>query len=345
MADDRFSARLTVPDALKAAEVAAWERLCQIDPAFASPFLSVHYARAVAATGRDVRICVLYTEGRPCAFLAFQVPDLAARLLSAAELVGGQMTDYFGLVAERGVCIAPARLMQLARLQHLTFSHLDQSQLEFGLSGEQARVGLRIRLDSTAASPLQALLADSPKYRKDSERRARQLAAEIGPIEFVLDVRAGRAALIEELVRHKRAQYQRTNAADALDAPWKLALLEQLAQTESDGCRGLLSSLSAGGQWVAIHFGIVANGVLQYWLPVYNPAMSKYAPGRLLIHHIIEASALAGIHTIDRGEGDTSSKRELANEEHLFYRGAWIRPSLSSSVMRGINSLKWRFGA
>ncbi len=345
MADDRYSARVTAPDALSASEVAAWEGLCARHAELASPFLSVHYARAVAAAGRHVRVCVIYADGQPCAFLPWQTPDLLARLLNAAEPVGGEMTDYFGLVAAPGLRIAPARLLQLAGLQHLVFTHLDQTQLGLGLSGEQPRTGLRIRLDRDAASPLQALLAERHKYRKDSERRARQLAAEIGPLAFTLDVREQRAQLIEELVRHKRAQYQRTQARDALDRPWKLALLEILSRTEADSCRGLLSTLSAGGQWVAIHFGIVGNGVLQYWLPVYNPALSKYAPGRLLIHHIIESSAAAALHTIDRGEGDTSSKRELANEEHQFYRGAWTRPSVSSGLMRGINSLKWRLGA
>jgi CelD/BcsL family acetyltransferase involved in cellulose biosynthesis len=103
--------------------------------------------------------------------------------------------------------------------------------------------------------------------------------------------------------------------------------------------------MSAGGRWVAIHFGLIGNGTLQYWLPVYNPEFSKYAPGRLLIHNIIEASSQHGFHTIDRGEGDTASKRELANEEHRFFRGVWHNQSVASSLMRGVHSLKWRFAA
>jgi CelD/BcsL family acetyltransferase involved in cellulose biosynthesis len=146
-------------------------------------------------------------------------------------------------------------------------------------------------------------------------------------------------------VSHKRGQYRRTQAPDALADGRKTRLLTELSGYRFDGCRGLLSTLSAGGTWVAMHFGIVGNGILQYWLPVYNPAFSKYAPGRLLIHEIIGAGHAAGIHTIDRGEGDTPSKRELANEEHAYLRGAWHNQSLSSALARAVHSIQWRLGA
>ena len=337
-----FSARTVAPQALHPHEVARWEELCRTVPALASPFLSVHYARAVAASGVDVRVCVISRDGAPRAFLAYQMAGRLGHWLHSAEPAGGAMTDYFGLVAEPGLVLEPALLLRLARLNYLAFSHLDETQRQLGLDGEQPRTGLRVRLDHGAGAPLDALLAERHKYRKDSERRMRQVSAEVGPLAFVFDAAADRAGLLDQLVEHKRAQYARTGAPDALAQPWKTRLLAELSGYRFDSCRALLSTLAAGDQWLAMHIGLVGNGVLQYWLPVYNPALSKYAPGRLLIHHIIAGSAAAGIHTIDRGEGDTASKRELANEEHQFLRGVWQNQSPSSLIAKGLNSIKWR---
>lgn len=344
MTERGLTARLATPHTLSAPELACWERLCSTVPELASPFLTLHYARAAAAAGLDVRVCIISRDGQPCGFLPFQLPDRLSRLLGSAEPVGAEMTDYVGLVAEPGLQLDPAQLLRLAGLNHFAFSHLDDTQLGYGLAGEQPRVGLRIRLNRDSAQPLDTLLADNHKYRKDTERRSRQLAKEIGPIAFVLDVEHDRQAVLHKLVSHKRDQYRRTQAPDALADEWKTRLLSELSGYCFGGCRGLLSTMSSGGTWVAMHFGILGNGVLQYWLPVYNPAFSKYAPGRLLIHEIIGAGRAVGIHTIDRGEGDTPSKRELANEEHAYLRGAWHNQTLASGLSRAVRSLKWRLG-
>jgi CelD/BcsL family acetyltransferase involved in cellulose biosynthesis len=345
MAERNLTARTVAPSALAPHEAARWETLCATVPALSSPFLGVHFARAVEASGRRVRVCVISEQGRPCAFLPYQLAGAAGVLLRSAEPVGGTMSDYFGLVAEPGFRLDPAALLRLARLNHLNFSHLDETQLGYGLEGEQPRTGLRVRLERDCPDPLAALLAPQRKYRNDSERRARQLEALLGPLQFVLDVEAGRGEVLERLVAHKRAQYARTGKSDALAEPWRPRLLAELSGYRHAGCRALLSTLGAGDQWLAMHFGLVGNGILQYWFPVYNPEFAKFAPGRLLIHRIISSAAAVGIHTIDRGEGDTPAKRDLANEEHRFLRGVWRNRSPASVLMSGMNSIKWRLGA
>lgn len=345
MRDATLSGRTCAPDALSAAELAAWAALNASVPALHSPFLSAAYAQAVQRAGMPVRVCVISRGGRPVGFLPYQMSGTLATLLGSAEPAGAEMTDYFGLVAEPDLRLAPQQLLRLAGLSYLNFTHLDAGQQAYGLTGEQPRVGLRVRLDPQAEAPLQALLADSHKYRNDSARRLRQLVKEVGEVRFVLDQESGRAALLEQLVEQKRAQYARTGAFDALAAPWRRHLLNELLQVRQPGCRSMLSSLYAGDQWVAFHYGLLGNNQLQYWLPVYNPAMSKYAPGRQLIHSVIEASRDAGIHVIDRGEGDTPSKRELANEEHAFLRGVWRRASVAGQAARALQSLKWRLAA
>ncbi|MBC7502251.1 MAG: GNAT family N-acetyltransferase [Herminiimonas sp.] len=337
-----FSARIATPATLSAVEISVWETLCATVPHLFSPFLSFHYAHAVAECGVDVRVCILSKNGEICGFLPYQFGSRIAVWSGVAEPVGAGMTDYFGLIGAADLRISSKQLLHHANIRYLGFSHLDEPQLGYGLRGEQPRTGLRIRLSPDAVCPLEAVLKLKQKYRKNSERCAKLLASEIGPTEFILDVQDQRKSGIDNLIRQKRAQYERTNVPDSLGHAWTRALLHKLSNSRSASCRGMLSTLTADGQWVASHFGIVGNGVLQYWFPVYNQEFAKYAPGRLLIHQVIESSREASIHLVDRGEGDTPSKRVLANEEHQFLRGVWHDDSFMSYASRGFHSVKWR---
>jgi CelD/BcsL family acetyltransferase involved in cellulose biosynthesis len=340
-----FSARITIPGELYSNEIEAWEKLCAAVPTLSSPFFSHHYARAVSESGIDVRVCVIYKEGVVCGFLPYQFRNRLSNLAKAAEPVGGEMTDQFGLIAEPDLRITSAQLLRLAQVNYLGFSHLDRFQLGYGLTGEQPRVGLRVRLAQDTEDPLKALLADRNRYLRDSERCSRRLLNEWGPVALEFDTWHDRKEVLNDLIKQKRLQYQRTNVPDALGSAWKTDLLHKLSDYRFSSCRGVLSTMSVGGQRIAAHFGIMGNGVFQYWLPVYNPDFAKYAPGRLLIHHIIESSCAERIHTIDQGEGDTASKRELANEEQQLFRGVWHNNSVASSVVRGFQSIKWRLSA
>lgn len=340
MDNTRLTSRILAPSQLDAPTVAAWERLQAATPELASPFFSVHFARAVEKTGMRVRVCVLMSNGEPVGFLPYQLPDFAARLTGAAEPVGGVMSDYVGLIAAPNLRIAPTRLMQLAGIRSFGFSHLDEPQLAYGLEGSAPRIGLRLRLQGP--DPLAAHLRDQNRYLRDSERLERQLIRDVGPLEYCFDAREGRTSLLDDLIRHKRAQYQRTGAADAMAAPWTTRLLHLLAETRHPSCSGQLSTLYAGGTWLATHFGLTGNGVLHHWMPVYNPDFSRYAPGRLLMHRMIQSCPEAGLGMIDHGEGDSPSKRYLSNEEHQYFRGAWHTSFPLNLPARTYHSLKWR---
>jgi CelD/BcsL family acetyltransferase involved in cellulose biosynthesis len=340
MNDPRLSARVLDPRDIDPQLAAVWDDLLAGHASLQSPFLSRHYVRAVQASGCRVRVCVIYRDDVPCGFFPFQFNSVMAALTRAADPVGGVMTDYVGLVAGPDLRLSPRQLLKLARLNTFTFSHLDQTQQAFGLAGEQPRVGLRLRLDQT--DPLGTLLRTQHRYMKDSERCARLATRDLGTLEFVFDQQEGRAALLDHLIEQKRLQYQRTNVPDSLQAAWTRRLLHLLAQADAPGCHGQLSTLHAGGQWLASHFGLTCHGVLHHWMPVYHADFGKYAPGRLLMHHMIEACPAAGLLTIDHGEGDSPSKRQTANEEHFYYRGQWHNRSMVSLMSRGYQSLRWR---
>lgn len=342
---DRSMSAFTEPLAkLPAAVIDEWEHFSRTEPAASSPFLSFHFAKAVADAGVDVRATVILDQGQIAAIFPYQYNSRWGRLAGAAERIGGELSDSFGLIAQREFRIDPTDLLHLARVNYINFSHLDEVQFRHGLRGGQPRTGLRVQLVPGAERPLEAVQSVTRHYMKDSAKRERKLHDEVGTITFEFDAEENRANLLADLIDKKRAQYRSTGVTDALAATWKQSTLHRLSDCKAATCRGILSTMFAGDQWIASHFGLLGNGIFHLWFPVYNPKFSQYSPGRLLLHHMLHSCKSHGFQTIDRGEGDTARKREIANEEYRLFRGVWTNKTGASYVIHALNRVKWRLG-
>lgn len=331
-------------DSLSSEEIRVWEQLSAAQPHLASPFMGPHYARAVGESGIDARVCIICDGDATSAFFPYIYTSRLARLFGVAERIGGELTDTFGVVADSGFRTSPDELLRHAQVNYLNFSHLAEPQLQYGLSGAQPRVGLRTRLDPRVVPVLDSVSSIGKHYLKESVRRTRKLTEEVGPLRFEFNVEQNRKQALELLIRQKRAQYKASGAADALKESWKRDTLFRLLDYRFDSCQGVLSSLYAGDTWIASHFGIMGNGILHMWFPVYNHAYAKYSPGRLLLHAIIESSREACFDVIDRGEGDTPIKREIANQEYQLYRGIWQSRSPLTPLVHNFTRLRWHLG-
>jgi len=331
------------PAQLTAEEVAAWDSFLQA-MAVPSPFMSFQFALAVANSGRDARVCIIREGQEIAAFFPFQYANRWSRLAKAAERLGQELCDSFGVVARTGFQTTTTELLRLADLNYLSFSHLDEAQAAHGLHGELPRIGLRIKLRPEVEQPLLEVESVTRHYLKDSAKRTRKLVDEIGPMAFEFDVREERHSKLNALIESKRRQYQAGGVPDSFAEEWKRKTLQQLCDTSQPNCRGVLSTLHAGDQWIASHFGMLGGGVLHLWFPVYNPEYARYSPGRLLLHHLVQSCTEHAFHTIDRGEGDTPRKREIANEEYLLYRGVWRNKSPAGAAAYTVDRLKWKFG-
>jgi CelD/BcsL family acetyltransferase involved in cellulose biosynthesis len=131
MADNMLSARIVRPRDLTGAEIAAWEQLGATVAQLASRFLSVLYTRAVAASGLDVRVCIIYRDRQIHAFLPYQMGNKVCGWIRATEPVGAEMTDDVGLVAEPGLRVTPAQLLKLAGLNYQSFTYFDEPRLGY----------------------------------------------------------------------------------------------------------------------------------------------------------------------------------------------------------------------
>lgn len=118
----------------------------------------------------------------------------------------------------------------------------------------------------------------------DARRRQRKLEKELGNIQIILDDR--RSTALETCFRWKSEQSRRTGAIDQFADPSNLNFLRELAAKQVL----LVSSLSAGEHLLAVDLGMLNQGRFYSWVTAYDSAYSQYAPGRLLLHSLLEDS-------------------------------------------------------
>jgi CelD/BcsL family acetyltransferase involved in cellulose biosynthesis len=336
-----YSSRVVSPTEITDGERAVWDGLCWDNPHLCSAFYTFSYAQAVAAARPDVFVTVIKRGDEPVGFLPFQFTTRWAKALRAAEPIGGNMTDYFGLIARKDISLTSSELLRLSNLHSLLFTHLDETQAMHGLTGEQPEFGLRIELPAGGEAYWSELRKLDRHFVSDTERRGRALATKLGKLRFQL--RSDEAGpLLRHLIEQKRLQYARTGVTDPLSATWKRRLLCRLSTSNDPLCEGTLSLLFAGETWAASHFGLRCNRVLHVWFPVYNQELRAYAPGRLLLWKTITAANEAGIRIIDRGAGETPAKRDFKSVSHHYRRGLWLRPTARALFFRSAMAVKWR---
>jgi CelD/BcsL family acetyltransferase involved in cellulose biosynthesis len=323
-----------------------WRTSLSLQPNLRHAFMTPTYCQAVdACIDGEVRVLLVYRDERMVALLPVQPGQRYPRWSGIWEPVGGAMCDYFGFIyQDDSIQLNVIDLMRKAGIGAIEYSHLDETQLMLGLPMGTPRVGLRTVISGDGSLDWEQLRSKNKKLVTDTERRERKLVSDHGPLTFELQSTQPEADL-KELVDLKREQYKRTGQYEAVlfDAK-KVLLLQKMLSTRSPECSGLLSVLRVNGNMVAAHFGLHCDKVLHFWFPVYSEKFAAYSPGRILYKYVITEGKVAGISTIDRGEGDTPAKREFSTHEHHFIKGVWWNKSAHGLVARGILSLSWRIG-
>jgi CelD/BcsL family acetyltransferase involved in cellulose biosynthesis len=336
-----YKARLVMGGSLSATDVSAWRELLQSSAPLGNAFVSPTFVAAAAKAYGRVETCFIENAAGLAAVFPYQFPTTFAAAVRAAVRVGEEMSDLFGVVSRPEFRCTAAEMLAWSDLNYIYFTHLEEAQLSVGLSGEKPEGGLRILLPRGGAAYLDELRLSDPKFSKDTERRLRKAAQELGESRFCLAEPAP-AGWLSRILAEKRAQYLRTGKGDWLATSGRSKLLEILSHVDEPDCSPIVSTLSFGDTWAAMHFGLRAGRTLHYWFPVYNPALASYAPGRLLLHHIISNADQGGIEMIDRGTGESQAKRDFPSERHLFYSGVWYRPGMHSYVYRAYQSALWK---
>ncbi|MDR2111718.1 MAG: GNAT family N-acetyltransferase [Candidatus Accumulibacter sp.] len=322
----------------------AWSSLLRSNPDCRRAFLSPGFAEAAARCGNEVWVAAGYRGEEPHWFMPLQRHGEWIGRLGVFEPVGGGMSDYFGAIGVSGSVIVPEHIFSASggRIAAILFTHLDESQAGFGLRAGEPRVGLRTHIGDSAETYWADLRRRDKKLVYDTERREKKLMTEHGKLCFEWHSSEASADL-QKLVEMKTAQYAKTGKhGGPLFHKHNVDLLERLLNTADDACEGVLSVLRSGNEIVAAHFGLRCHDVLHIWFPAYAVKFANYSPGRILLKHIIRHAAEHGVHTLDRGEGDTVAKRDFANGEHRYFRGLWHAMSPRGLLARVAVSLYWR---
>lgn len=328
--------------ALSTVERQAWSSLLRKSVTARWAFLSPIYAHAVHEAVGAVEVLLCWHGAELVGVMPLQGVKGWLGRAGLREPAGGQMSDYFGVLARPGVQLEWIALLKATGVPCLYFTHLDESQAAHGLIGAAPKTGLRTRIHPEGgAAHWEHLRTQDKKLVGDTERRERKLVAEHGALEFQMQSTTPLQDL-ELLVTLKNAQYRRTgHDGGALLNPAHVRLLQRLLSSTDPDCLPRLGVLRCGGQLVAAHFGLQCGPLLHYWFPVYDKRFAAFSPGRILYRHILLAAGAYGIACIDRGEGDSAAKRDFANEEHLFYKGM-VTASLWGQALSRIQSVRWR---
>jgi CelD/BcsL family acetyltransferase involved in cellulose biosynthesis len=286
----------------------------------ANPFLSPEFTIAVGHVRPGARVAVLTDGPQIVGFFPFE-----RRKLGVGVPIAAGLSDCQGVIHAPGAEWQPRMLLRACGMSVWQFDHLVAGQGPF----ERFQ-------SAVAASPIMDLAhgfdayhakvaASSPRFSKDTMRKARKLGRDAGEVRFVADSQD--VSLLRTLMAWKSDQYRRTGRMDRFSHPWIVDLLETLLTTRSDHFSGLLSVLHAGDVPVAAHFGLRSGGVLADWFPAYDTSFSRYSPGLILHLRIAEAVAATGVHQIDLGKGYKRYKETLKSYDIFVGEGIVARPS------------------
>jgi CelD/BcsL family acetyltransferase involved in cellulose biosynthesis len=317
-------------DVLKAAElnrdhVAAWSALQRADPSVDNPSFCPEFTQAVAAVRDDVEVAVL-RQGRQ--FVGFFPFHRTRR--NIGRPVGWLLTDMHGLVVAKNVDWDPWQILRECGLAAWHFDHLVASQEPFAPYFQCVEDAPFMDL----SNGYDAYIADRRRAGnlsiKRAESKGRQVARGIGPLRFTLH--DADRSLIDLALDWKRQQIVEKRYVDIFRRNWVVELLHRVCETQTAGFGGLVSTLHAGDQLLAIQPGMRGQHVISSWIPTFNPEFAKYSPGMLLHLELAKAAADMGVRRIDLGRGHNQLKSSLMSGAIPLALGAVDRRPINRLV-------------
>src|SRR5579875_1221730 len=300
--------RVTVvrPDDLGPSEAGLWARFQASSAMTLNPFLSFTFARTVGRARPNARVAVVEDDGQIAAFLPF---ELGAQ--GVGMPIGYPMNNLQGFVGS-GSPVDARWVVKRSRLRGWRFTSVpvDQRALApFHYAG------------TTVPCPVIDLTKGDLSHISMRRKARRAMERQLGAVS--LEWNSTQPAHIDRLIEWKSRKYRGTSELFA-DATAR-GIVRELATSDGDDCRGVVSVLCAGAQPVAVHVGLLGPRSLVGWFMSYDPALSRFAPGMMLWHPLAKAAVERGIGHIDLGSGQDTYKFGLSNDSYVVAGGAvWV---------------------
>jgi CelD/BcsL family acetyltransferase involved in cellulose biosynthesis len=300
------------PAELGPAEQLLWRSFVQ-DSSLGSPFLSWPFVEAIGQVRDDARVATFFDGPEICGFLPFQAGSDHTGLP-----IGATACDAQAVLARPGWTFEPGELIDAAGLSRWSFDHLTTQQAAFHPYHHRRHRSPFVDLAGGYDAFVEEVRTHSRDLITQVGRRRRKLEREVGPVRCHWQSSDPEADLLL-LSQWKSEQYAREGTWDRFAVPWIAQALDLLAGSRDPTCTGLLTSVRAGDQLVAAHFGLLGTDRLSWWFPTYNPEFARYSPGLILLLDIIAEAAKRGLRMVDLGRGEHGYKLRVTSR---FYEVA-----------------------
>lgn len=299
-----------------------------------SPFFAPEFTMAVGAARDDARVAVISDAGELIAFLPFH--SCAGNV---AKPIGGQICDYQGLIHTKPFDAPGAQVLHACGLSAYDFNHAPADQTSLAPGAYQFWTSPQMDL----TGGYEAYAEDRPKsfreVMREVRRRMRKIEKEFGPLRFEFQDTSD--ATYDAHIALRNKLYERVNVNSLLGSgSWVDNTLDVLRRTDNPEFAGVFSTLYAGDQFIAGHFGMRSRTVWHWWFNSYDTNFYKFGPGKMLIHHAAQEAEQYGITKIDFGRGDAPYKLDFANTSCALAEGsieaAISLPGMSRCVQRAV---------
>jgi CelD/BcsL family acetyltransferase involved in cellulose biosynthesis len=318
--------RVTVvqPGDLGPSEADLWARFQKSPSAMLNPFLSLTFAQTVGRARPAARIAVIEDGGEITAFLPFELGPG-----KIAMPIGYPMNDLQGFVSS-GAPVNARSVVRGAGLRGWRFTATPTDQRDLmahcyrGATVDAPSIDL-------AAGYQPYLSSRNRPLASETSRKRRALARQHGPVS--LQWSSSSAGHLRQLIAWKADRYG--GARQLFSDPAAVRIIEELAAGGDESCRGIVNVLLTGDRPVSINLGLLGPRGLTGWFLAYDPGLSRFSPGTMMVFALAEEATNRGVARIDLGNGQDRYKFALANTSYPVAGGA-VWASRAEEVARSI---------
>ena len=300
--------RVTVvrPGDIGTAEAELWWKFQHSTPEGLNPFLSLTYAQTVGRYRDNARVAVVEDGEEIVAFFPF---ELAARRVGMP--IGFPMNNLQGFISS-GLPVSARRVVKRAHLRGWRFDAVPVDQHAFAPFHYEG---------TTEPCPVIDLTKGDLSYISTRKKARRALEQAFGTVS--LEWNSAEPAYVDQMIEWKSSKYY--GATRLFSDPTARSIVKDLAVSNGEDCRGVVSVLRAGERPAAIHFALLGPRSLAGWFMAYDLELSRFAPGKMLWHPLANAAEERGISQIDLGPGRETYKLGLSNGSYMVAGGAiWV---------------------
>ncbi|MCA9041910.1 MAG: GNAT family N-acetyltransferase [Planctomycetaceae bacterium] len=318
---------LLAGQALSAAHLRVWSDIVDNNPELDSPFFRPEFTQLMSQLRNRVEVAIIRNAYQIVGFFPFRRVSPVV-----GQSVGGRLSGAEGIICREGIEVSLEELLDRIQLSSWDFEQVPANQSQFAPYAFSETMSHYIDLSEGYETYCDRKKDSGSKRIIKLNSLARKLEREQGPVEF--QFHDDRLETLDKLIELKSQQFHDTHHTDVFNFDWTRNLLLDLQETDHPKLRGRLSTLSVGGQPIAISYALQSQHVLHGWFTTFDPNYSRYSPGSILILKIAEAAGEAGITRFDLGPGEQLFKQTLKSGSTFVCGG-----SLSNDPMR--RWIKW----